>query len=77
MAAATGISPSSVLRVWRAHKLRPHRVRTLKLSKDPAFVAKLRDELKFSDLPALTAQMHRDAEQAREILSKEQHHAFA
>lgn len=41
------------------------------------FVAKLRDELKFSDLPALTAQMHRDATQAREILSKEQHHAFA
>jgi riboflavin kinase/FMN adenylyltransferase len=35
------------------------------------FVAKLRDELKFSDLPALTAQMHRDAEQARAILSQE------
>ena len=32
------------------------------------FVAKLRDELKFSDLPALTAQMHRDAAQARAIL---------
>ena len=43
MAAAAGISPSSVLRIWRAHKLRPHRVRTFKLSKDPAFVAKLRD----------------------------------
>ena len=43
MAAAVGISPSSVLRLWRAHKLRPHRVRTFKLSKDPAFVAKLRD----------------------------------
>src|SRR5215203_277842 len=43
MAAATGISPSSVLRVWRAHRLRPHRVRTFKLSRDPAFVAKLRD----------------------------------
>jgi hypothetical protein len=43
MAAATGISPSSVLRVWRAHKLRPHRVRTFKLSKDPAFVSKSRD----------------------------------
>lgn len=41
------------------------------------FVAKLRDELKFSDLPALTAQMHRDAAQAREILSREKHHAFA
>jgi transposase len=43
MAAATGISPSSVLRVWRAHKLRPHQVRTFKLSRDPAFVSKLRD----------------------------------
>jgi transposase len=43
MAAATGISPSSVLRIWRAHKLRPHRVRTFKLSKDPRFAAKLRD----------------------------------
>ncbi len=32
------------------------------------FVAKLRDELKFSDLPALTAQMHLDAAQARAIL---------
>jgi transposase len=31
-----------VLRIWRAHKLRPHRVRTFKLSKDPAFAAKLR-----------------------------------
>src|SRR3954454_8504934 len=43
MAAAVGISISSVQRIWRAHKLRPHRVRTFKLSKDPAFVAKLRD----------------------------------
>ena len=33
------------------------------------FVAKLRDELKFHDLPALTEQMHRDADQARAILS--------
>lgn len=36
------------------------------------FVAKLRDELKFPDLPALTAQMHRDAEQARHMLAPEQ-----
>ena len=43
MAAAVGISISSVQRIWRAHKLRPHRVRTFKLSKDPDFVAKLRD----------------------------------
>ncbi len=33
------------------------------------FVAKLRDEEKFNDLPALTAQMHRDAEQARTLLN--------
>ena len=33
------------------------------------FVAKLRDEEKFPDLPALTAQMHRDAAQARRILA--------
>ena len=32
------------------------------------FVAKLRDELRFDDLDALTAQMHRDAAQARAIL---------
>jgi transposase len=43
MATAVGISASSVLRIWRAHKLRPHRVRGFKLSRDPAFVAKLRD----------------------------------
>ena len=33
------------------------------------FVARLRDELAFADLPALVAQMHRDAEQARVLLS--------
>src|SRR4051812_25532705 len=43
MAAAVGISISSVQRIWRAHKLRPHRVRTFKLSRAPAFAAKLRD----------------------------------
>lgn len=32
------------------------------------FVAKLRDEQKFDDLDTLTAQMHRDARQARELL---------
>lgn len=36
------------------------------------FVAKLRDELKFPDLPSLTTQMHRDAAQARAILQAPQ-----
>jgi transposase len=43
MAAAVGISVSSVQRIWRAHGLQPHRVRRFKLSKDPQFAAKLRD----------------------------------
>lgn len=33
------------------------------------FVARLRDELRFDDIPSLTAQMHRDAECARRILA--------
>ncbi|MGY0557244.1 bifunctional riboflavin kinase/FAD synthetase [Lysobacter sp. A421] len=41
------------------------------------FVAKLRDEEKFDDLPALTAQMHRDAEQARALLTQQQPRATA
>jgi transposase len=43
MAKAAGISASSVLRIWRAHGLQPHRVRRFKLSRDPEFVPKLRD----------------------------------
>ena len=42
MAKATGISVSSVHRIWRAHGLAPYRVRQFKLSSDPQFVAKLR-----------------------------------
>ncbi|KRG59499.1 bifunctional riboflavin kinase/FAD synthetase [Stenotrophomonas koreensis] len=41
------------------------------------FVAKLRDEEKFNDLPALTAQMQRDAAQARHILSEHRLRATA
>lgn len=41
------------------------------------FVARLRDEAKFSDLAALTAQMQRDAEQARALLMQHQRRALA
>ena len=41
MAAAAGISLRSVQRIWAAHRLQPHRVRTFKRSRDPAFLAKL------------------------------------
>jgi transposase len=43
MARAAGISLSSVQRIWHAHGLAPHRIRTFKLSKDPQFAAKVRD----------------------------------
>jgi hypothetical protein len=43
MAEAVGASLRSVQRIWRAHRLAPHRVRAFKLSRDPAFVPKLRD----------------------------------
>ncbi len=43
MAKAIGVSLSYVQRVWRSHGLQPHRIRTFKLSNDPAFAAKVRD----------------------------------
>jgi transposase len=43
MAAASGLSVSSVQRIWRTHGLRPHQVRTFKLSTDPHFAAKVED----------------------------------
>jgi transposase len=43
MAKASGVSLRSVQRIWEAHQLAPHRVRSFKLSKDPNFAAKLKD----------------------------------
>lgn len=43
LAAACGLSRSSVHRVWQAFALAPHRSETFKLSKDPLFIDKVRD----------------------------------
>jgi transposase len=43
MARASGVSASSVHRIWRAFSLQPHRSETFKLSTDPQFVEKVRD----------------------------------
>jgi len=40
MAKASGLSPSSVQRIWRAFGLQPHRSETFKLSNDPLFIDK-------------------------------------
>jgi transposase len=43
MAEAAGVSLRSVQRIWSAHNLQPHRLRTFKLSRDPQFAEKLMD----------------------------------
>jgi len=43
MAEATGLSESTVGRIWKAHGLKPHLLQTFKVSKDPRFVEKLED----------------------------------
>lgn len=43
MAAAQGISKSTVSTIWRSHNIKPHRTETFKLSRDPKFLEKLTD----------------------------------
>ena len=43
MAKVTGLAISTVQKIWRAHGLAPHRLRTFKLSRDPQFASKVRD----------------------------------
>jgi transposase len=43
MAAVLGVSAATVSRQWRKHGLKPHRVETFKVSRDPQFVEKLED----------------------------------
>lgn len=46
LAALVGVSPSTVRRVWRAHGLKPHRLKTFKISNDPAFATTLPPRLR-------------------------------
>ena len=43
MAKNQGVSKSTVSNIWRSHNLKPHRVKTFKLSRDPKFLEKLTD----------------------------------
>lgn len=43
MARAMGLSASTIRRIWKQHGLKPHLVRTFKLSNDSRFVEKLED----------------------------------
>src|SRR5271154_4857906 len=43
VAKIAGVSLRAVQRIWEQHRLQPHRLRTFKRSKDPAFAAKVED----------------------------------
>ena len=43
MAKQSGLSQSTISRIWRTFGLRPHQVDTFKLSTDPQFIEKVRD----------------------------------
>jgi len=43
LAKSVGTSHSTVHRIWSAHQIKPHLLRTFKLSRDPHFTEKLRD----------------------------------
>ena len=43
LAEVTGVSAATVGRIWRAHGLKPHRVKSFKLSNDARFAEKLED----------------------------------
>ena len=43
MAASQGVSKSTINNIWQSHNLKPHRVKTFKLSRDARFLEKLTD----------------------------------
>ena len=43
MAASQGVSKSTINNIWQSHNLKPHRVKTFKLSRDAKFLEKLTD----------------------------------
>jgi hypothetical protein len=58
MAKASGVSLRSVQRIWDAHGLAPHRIRTFKLSRDPLLSERLKDVVGlYVDPPARRARL--------------------
>jgi len=43
LAKEMGVSNYTIHQIWRSHRLQPHRVRSVKLSRDPEFNEKVRD----------------------------------
>ncbi len=55
LAKAVGLSQTTVVRIWRAFGLQPHRSETFKLSTDPLFVEKVRDIVGLYLVPPIRA----------------------
>ena len=73
MAKAMGLSVGSVQRIWRAHHLQPHRLRTFKRSRDPGFAAKLTDIVGlYLDPPAHTVVLSLDEKSQIQALDRTQ-----
>jgi len=72
-AAATGISETSVRRIWRSHGLQPHCYRQFKLSTDPNFVSRLRDVVGLCvDPPGHAVVLSKDAKGQTQALDRTQ-----
>jgi transposase len=52
MAAKVGLNQTAVSRIWRTFGLKPHRIDDFKLSTDPQFIDKVRDEHRAGASPA-------------------------
>src|SRR6201986_2812653 len=73
MAKETGISVSSVQRIWRRHGLQPHRTRQFKLFNDPQFAAKLHEIVGlYGDPPAHTVVLSIDEKSQIQALDRTQ-----
>jgi len=73
MAKVSGVSVSSVQRVWRNHGLQPHRMRQFKLSNDKRFAEKLRDVVGlYMDPPAHAVVLSFDEKSQIQALDRRQ-----
>jgi hypothetical protein len=70
---AVGVSLRSVQRIWQAHQLQPHRVRSFKRSRDPQFAEKMTDIVGlYLDPPAHTVVLSIDEKSQIQALDRTQ-----
>jgi hypothetical protein len=68
-----GMSLRSVQRIWQAHDLQPHRIRTFKRSRDPSFAAKLTEIIRlYVDPPAHAVVLSLDEKSQIQALDRTQ-----